>query len=56
MEGAGVAVAAANYNVPVLELRAISNRVGRRNIKAWDIPLALKTLARACGVLAETVS
>jgi len=47
MEGAGVAHVAALVGVPVLEIRTISNPVGRRDTSTWDIPLALDTLADA---------
>jgi len=40
MEGAGVAHVAALVGVPVLEIRTISNAVGRRDTPTWDIPLA----------------
>jgi hypothetical protein len=33
--------------IPFLAIRAISNKVEPRNIKAWDIPLALDKLAGA---------
>ncbi len=55
MEGAGVAAAASKFSVPspqtsvlkFIEIRAISNAVGDRNVAAWDIPGALKSLATA---------
>jgi futalosine hydrolase len=47
MEGVGVQRAAARQGVPFGELRAISNRVGPRNLKAWRIGDALAALTRA---------
>jgi futalosine hydrolase len=47
MEGAGVAAAAVAHGVAFGEIRAISNLVGPRDRDAWQIPLALETLARA---------
>jgi futalosine hydrolase len=47
MEGAGGWAAAEAHGVPILELRAVSNPVGRRDRAAWDLPTALKTLGAA---------
>ena len=44
MEGFGVAEAAAAYEVPVLELRTVSNAVGRRDRGSWAIAGALEGL------------
>jgi futalosine hydrolase len=44
MEGFGVAEAARAAAVPVGEIRAVSNRVGRRNRAEWDVPTALAAL------------
>jgi futalosine hydrolase len=44
MEGAGVALAALRGGRPMLELRGISNPVGPRDRRAWDIPVALEHL------------
>jgi futalosine hydrolase len=46
MEGAGVAAAALLHGVPAAEVRAVSNAVGPRDRAAWQIPLALESLAR----------
>lgn len=48
MEGTGVATAAAQIGLPVLELRAISNPVGHRDLSRWDLPRALAALTAAC--------
>jgi futalosine hydrolase len=47
MEGAGVAAAAAAFDVPFAEVRAVSNAVGPRNRETWDVPGALTALGRA---------
>ncbi|GGW66190.1 Futalosine hydrolase [Streptomyces lucensis JCM 4490] len=52
MEGFGVAEAAAAHEVPVLEIRAISNPVGPRDRAAWRIGDALAALAEAFGKIA----
>lgn len=51
MEGFGVAEAAAAANVPVLEIRAVSNAVGPRDRAAWRIGDALAALTAAFGKL-----
>jgi futalosine hydrolase len=51
MEGFGVAAAARLFGVPVLEIRAVSNRVGPRDRSAWRVEEALTALARASAVL-----
>jgi futalosine hydrolase len=55
MEGYGVAIAAQDSGVPVLELRAISNLVGPRDRTAWRIKEALDVLTAAGAVLAEVL-
>ncbi|MEY9847523.1 futalosine hydrolase [Streptacidiphilus sp. MAP5-3] len=47
MEGFGLAEAAAGHDVPVLELRTVSNTVGPRDRSAWRIGEALDALAGA---------
>jgi futalosine hydrolase len=51
MEGAGVAHVAALVGVPMLELRTISNAVGRRDMLSWDIPRALAALEAAAAAI-----
>jgi futalosine hydrolase len=51
MEGFGVAEAAAFFDFPVLEIRAISNVVGPRDRAAWRIGEALAALTAAFGKL-----
>ncbi|WP_406347164.1 futalosine hydrolase [Streptomyces sp. NBC_00648] len=51
MEGFGVAEAAAQRGVPVVEIRAVSNAVGPRDRSAWRIGDALGALTDAFGKL-----
>jgi futalosine hydrolase len=51
MEGFGVAAAARPYGVAVYEVRAVSNRCGRRDRASWDLPRALDALSRASSLL-----
>lgn len=53
MEGFGVASAAAEAGVPVIELRAVSNAVGPRDRAAWRIPEALAALEAAFAAAKE---
>ncbi|MCX4520187.1 futalosine hydrolase [Streptomyces anulatus] len=55
MEGFGVAEAAARAEVPVLELRAVSNTVGPRDRDAWRIGDALAALTEAFGKTAPVL-
>lgn len=55
MEGFGIATAALQRGVPVLEIRAISNAVGPRDRDAWRIGDAFKALEAASSVLAEVL-
>ncbi|MFI9625081.1 futalosine hydrolase [Streptomyces sp. NPDC052042] len=55
MEGFGVAEAADQAGVPVLELRAVSNAVGPRDRDAWRIGDALAALTEAFGKLAPVL-
>lgn len=55
MEGFGVAEAAARAEVPVLELRAVSNAVGPRDRDAWRIGDALAALGDAFGKTAPVL-
>jgi futalosine hydrolase len=55
MEGFGVAVAALEYDLPILEIRAISNPVGPRDREAWRIKDALEALEAASAILREVL-
>lgn len=45
MEGAAFLHICLSKNIPCVQIRAISNRVERRNRKNWNIPLALGNLS-----------
>lgn len=51
MEGFSLGLAAAAAGLPFLELRTVSNQVGRRPPDAWDLPGALAALGRAVAFL-----
>jgi futalosine hydrolase len=51
MEGRGVADVATLHGVPVLEVRTVSNAVGRRDKAAWRFDLALDALSTAAAAL-----
>ena len=53
MEGAGAAHVAALYDIPFVEIRSVSNRVGDRDKRRWDLPLAFKNCARAVRAVLE---
>jgi len=55
MEGYGVAIAALDSGIPILEIRAISNLVGPRDRTAWRIKEALDILEAAGPVLLEVL-
>jgi len=55
MEGYGVAIAAQQRGIPILEIRAISNRVGPRNRAEWRIEEALESLTKASSVIREVL-
>lgn len=53
MEGYGVAAAAAQFGLPVAEVRAASNLIGPRDRSAWRIGEALATLTAAAAPIVE---
>jgi futalosine hydrolase len=55
MEGFGVAYAAQQEGLPVLEIRAVSNLIGPRDKSAWRIKEALQTLEAASSILREVL-
>ncbi|ASS76659.1 futalosine hydrolase [Tumebacillus algifaecis] len=55
MEGFGVAFAAHDRGLPVLEIRAISNAVGPRDKSAWRMKEAFAALQAASAVLVEVL-
>jgi len=44
MEGAAFFYVCNKFNMPCLQLRAVSNYVKKRNVKNWNIPLAVEKL------------
>lgn len=56
MEGFGVATAAHDRGLPILEIRAISNLVGPRDRSSWRIQEALNALQAASSVLTEVLT
>ncbi|MBS1637002.1 MAG: futalosine hydrolase [Bacteroidetes bacterium] len=44
MEGAAFLMAVSRYNIPGLQIKAVSNMVERRNRDSWDIPTAIARL------------
>ena len=55
MEGYGVALAAYNFGVPMVEIRAVSNLVGPRDREAWRLKEALDLLETAGTALLEVL-
>ncbi|MBU7007294.1 futalosine hydrolase [Phosphitispora fastidiosa] len=55
MEGYGAAVAAADCGIPILEIRAISNLIGPRDLTKWRIKEALDVLEAAGSALLEVL-
>ena len=55
MEGYGVAIAATARQIPILEIRAISNPVGPRDREAWKIKEALDMLEEASSIIMEVL-
>jgi len=47
MEGAGAAHLAIHYDIPFLEIRSVSNFVGKRDKSYWDLPIAFERGALA---------
>lgn len=54
MEGAGVAHVAVLHDLPVAEIRTISNQVGDRDPASWDLPGALASLTDAARAVFAT--
>jgi futalosine hydrolase len=51
MEGYGVAWAAAEHGLPWAEVRAVSNRIGKRDRSQWDFPAAFAALGKALALV-----
>ena len=44
MEGAAIFAVCKEFNIPCVQIRAISNKVEKRNKENWDTPLAIQNL------------
>ena len=55
-EGAAVAHICARYGVPMIEIRGISNLTGERDMKKWNIPLAVSNCNKAVSELVRRLS
>ncbi len=55
MEGAAFFYVCGRYNIPSIQLRAISNYVEERNKANWEIPLALRSMKHAIAMLLEKI-
>lgn len=55
MEGAALHYVCLQQSIPFLQLRSISNRVGERNKKRWNLPLAINNLNQVLIRLLESL-
>jgi futalosine hydrolase len=55
MEGAAVAHICTLYNIPLIEIRGISNIIGERDMKKWNIELASSNCTKAVMGLVESI-
>ncbi|OQY11737.1 MAG: futalosine hydrolase [Desulfobacteraceae bacterium 4572_19] len=55
MEGTGGAHLAIHYGIPFLEIRAVSNMVGKRDISKWNLPLAFKNGSLAMSQIIQKI-
>lgn len=53
MEGAALHFSALQENIPFLQLRAISNYIGERNKKKWEMKLAITHLNKVLQAVVE---
>jgi futalosine hydrolase len=51
MEGAGAAFLSHYYQLPFLEIRCVSNLVGKRDLSRWDLSLACRRAGEAAAEL-----
>ena len=56
MEGAGAAYLALLYDLPLVEIRAASNRVGLRNRNGWNLDLAFERCAEVAACLVKDIA
>ncbi|MFZ3059736.1 MAG: futalosine hydrolase [Candidatus Methanoperedens sp.] len=55
MEGAAVAHICAMYGIPVIEIRGISNIIEKRELKKWNIPLAVSNCNKVVSELVKRI-
>ncbi|VVB92130.1 Futalosine hydrolase [uncultured archaeon] len=55
MEGAAVAHICIMYGIPVIEIRGISNIIEKREIKKWNIPLAVSNCNKVVSELVKRI-
>jgi len=53
MEGAGAAFLSHYYQLPFLEIRCVSNMVGKRDLSRWDLSLACRRAGQAAADIIE---
>lgn len=53
MEGSGAAFLSHYYQLPFLEIRCVSNMVGKRDLSRWDISLACRRAGQAAADVIE---
>lgn len=53
MEGVAAAQVATHYKLPFIEIRAVSNIVGKRDLTKWNLPLAFSRCSEAICCLLE---
>jgi futalosine hydrolase len=53
MEGAGAAFLSHYYRLPFLEIRCVSNMVGKRDLSQWDLSLACRRAGQAAADMIE---
>jgi futalosine hydrolase len=53
MEGAGAAFLSHYYRLPLLEIRCVSNMVGKRDLSKWDLSLACRRAGQAAADMIE---
>ena len=53
MEGVGAAHVAVLYDIPFIEIRAVSNRVGDRDKSRWDLPRSFRRCSQAVRLYLE---
>lgn len=56
MEGAAALYTCMQFDIPMIQIRAISNHVTARNRRAWNVPLALEKLASICAYVLDNSS